>query len=49
MEALLALSAVVVVMILGRRYLKSHQAPATNEEAAEAMQWAKSHEPAKQE
>lgn len=33
MEPLLALSAVVVVMILGRRYLKSHQAPATNEEA----------------
>jgi hypothetical protein len=33
MEPLLALLAVIVVLIFGRRYLKSHQAPATNEEA----------------
>ena len=33
MEPLLALLAVIVVLIFGRRYLKSHQAPATNERA----------------
>lgn len=33
MEPLLALLAVIVAMIFGRRYLKSHQAPATNEDA----------------
>jgi hypothetical protein len=33
MEPLLALLAVVAVLIFGRRYLKSHQDPAINEEA----------------
>jgi hypothetical protein len=33
MEPLLALLGVIVALIFGRRYLKSHQAPAIDEEA----------------